>query len=65
MLLHGEKERLGHSVRVYRPTTHQKRYGRIKGQVSGHILSEAEAQQPSQVAWICLPRTRHQASDNT
>lgn len=65
LLLHGEEERPGHPLRVHGPAAHQQRHGRAEGQVSGHLLSEAEAQQPAQAAWVRLLGARHQAPDDS
>lgn len=65
LLMHGEEERFGRSLRIHRPAAHQQCDGRAEGQVSDHILSEVETQQSAQIARIRLPRARHQASNDT
>lgn len=65
--VHGEEEwRSGHTVRVHRPAAHIQDDGRAQGQtVAGHILPEAPAQQPAQVAGFRVPGHGHPAPDHT
>lgn len=65
--VHGKEERWsGHTVRVHRLTTHIQNDGRAQGKtVTGHILPEAPAQQPAQVAGFRVPGHGHPAPDHT
>lgn len=65
--VHGEEEwRSGHTVRVHRSAAHIQNNGRAQGKtIAGHILPEAPAQQPAQVARFRVPGNGHPAPDHT
>lgn len=67
MRVHGEEERRpGHTVRIHRPGAHIQNDDRAQGQtVTGHILPEAPAQQPAQVARVRVFGHGHPPPDHT
>lgn len=58
--LRRQEERSGPAVRVHRLATHRQGDGLAQGEaLGGHLLPEAQAQQPAQAAEVRLPGPRH------